>query len=205
MTDWLLLQLANYGAVLLFGVTFLSCLALPVPSSLLMLAGGAFVASGDLAITSTAPAALAGAILGDQLGFFFGHTMQARLQRQLATRPKRAALLKQAQSYLETHGGWSIFFSRWLFSPLGPYINIAAGLADYSRARFTLWGILGEMVWVSLYVTLGYVFAANISTVAELASDISGLLAGLALSVLSGLWLRQRLRATSAAKGHSDV
>jgi len=48
MTDLILTLAADYGVPLLFSVTFLSCLALPVPSSLLMLASGGFAAAGDL-------------------------------------------------------------------------------------------------------------------------------------------------------------
>lgn len=54
MSDTLLQLLATYGAPLLALTTFASCLALPVPSSLMMLAAGAFVASGDLSASSPA-------------------------------------------------------------------------------------------------------------------------------------------------------
>ena len=40
MTDALLGMIPHYGAWLLFAVTFLSCLAVPIPSSLLMMTAG---------------------------------------------------------------------------------------------------------------------------------------------------------------------
>jgi membrane protein DedA with SNARE-associated domain len=193
MSDWILLSLADYGLPLLFLTTALSCLALPVPASLVMLTSGAFSASGDLALVPTALAALAGALIGDQLGYFIGRAGQTRLHGHLDRYPKRAALLARAVSLLRHRGGAGVFLSRWLFSPLGPYVNFAAGAAAVTWPRFTLWGAAGEALWVSLYVGLGYAFADNLSAVAEFASDISGLLAGLAVMTGSGLWLHRAL------------
>jgi membrane-associated protein len=48
MTDWLLALVPTYGPWLLLACTFLACLALPVPASVLMLGAGSFVAAGDL-------------------------------------------------------------------------------------------------------------------------------------------------------------
>ena len=59
-----LLALVPVGGPWIVGTaTFLSCLALPVPSSLIMLTAGAFVASGDLSGPVTVALALAGALM----------------------------------------------------------------------------------------------------------------------------------------------
>lgn len=62
MTDWLLGMVPTYGGWLLALSTFLSCLALPIPASLLMLVAGGFVAAGDLTLVGSTGAALAGAV-----------------------------------------------------------------------------------------------------------------------------------------------
>ncbi|MGB5557275.1 MAG: DedA family protein, partial [Paracoccaceae bacterium] len=72
MTEALVDLVARYGALVIFLSCFLSCLLLPIPSSLLMLTGGAFVASGDLVGWQVAGAAWLGAVLGDQTGFRLG-------------------------------------------------------------------------------------------------------------------------------------
>lgn len=201
MSDWLLLQLADYGLPLLFLTTALSCLALPVPASLVMLTAGAFAAGGDLDVMPTALSALAGALIGDQLGYAIGRAGQSRLHGYIDRYPKRAALLARAVTLLRQRGGLGVFLSRWLVSPLGPYVNFAAGAAALRWRQFTLWGAAGEALWVSLYVGLGYAFAENLTAVAEFASNISGLLAGLAVMAGSGLWLRRALRDQINRKG----
>ena len=68
MTDWLLALVPQYGLWLLAVTTLLSCLALPLPASILMLSAGGFAASDDLILWEVVGAALAGAIAGDQIG-----------------------------------------------------------------------------------------------------------------------------------------
>ena len=50
MTEWLLNALATGGVPILAVITCLSCLAMPVPASLMMLGAGALAVSGDLSL-----------------------------------------------------------------------------------------------------------------------------------------------------------
>jgi len=203
MTDWLPELVADWGVAVIALTTFLSCLALPVPASLVMLTGGAFTASGDLPLISVALAALVGAVLGDQVGYMLGVRGRAALEARLTRKPRQAALMERARALIERRGGIGVFLSRWLVSPLGPWVNFAAGAAAMRRPRFTAWAIAGECVWVAIYVGLGRVFAQNLGAVAELASDISGILAGAVVAGALGLWLRAAMRAEKRRKdGH---
>lgn len=188
MTDAILVYLADYGAFALAVTTFLSCLALPVPSSLAMLAAGAFVMAGDLSLASVAGGAFAGAVTGDQVGFFAGRGGGRWLGR------IRTPLMAKAMDDVRTKGGALVFLSRWLLSPLGPYVNLAAGASGLRWARFTLADIAGEAVWVALYVGLGMVFAGSVSALADVMGSLSGLIAALAVAGGAGLWLVRAAR-----------
>ncbi|MDF1854109.1 DedA family protein [Pseudooceanicola sp.] len=197
MTDTLFALIADWGVPLLAVITFLSCLALPVPSSLAMLTAGAFTASGDMTLAATAGGALAGAVIGDQAGYLIARAGSARLERLLARRPKRRALFERARALTDKHGGPGVFFSRWLVSPLGPYANFAAGLTRFHHLKFTLWGAAGEVAWVAIYIGLGRLFAGQLDMAAEFAQDLSGLAAALALMGLSAFWMTRTLRRRS--------
>lgn len=186
MTDWLLGLVPLYGPMLLAIGTFTSCLALPIPASILMLAAGGFVASGDLSMMSTYLAALAGAIAGDQLGYLGGRVGGARFLARLGT---HAAPVAKATELLARHGGGAIFFSRWLVSALGPYVNVAAGAALLPWSVFTVWGVAGEAVWVSLYIGAGYAFTGNLAEASSMVVNILGMLAAGAVAVALGAWL----------------
>ncbi|AHM05625.1 DedA [Roseibacterium elongatum DSM 19469] len=193
MTEDILALVPVYGLVVLAVGTFLSCLALPVPSSLLMLSAGGFAVSGDLVLWQAAAAALTGAILGDQLGYQIGRA-GGRYAARASRSPRRAHLMEKARRQIIDNGGWAVFFSRWLVSPLGPYVNFAAGAAGLRWLRFTRASVAGEIVWVSVYVGLGALFADDIVALGQLLGDVTGLLAALAALAVLGLWLRAALR-----------
>lgn len=193
MTEAVLALVPVYGLALVAVATFLSCLALPIPASLIMLSAGGFAAAGDLVLWQAGAAALAGAVAGDQLGFRVGRFGQHLLTGQ-GMAPRRAAVMARATAYLRDNGAWAVFFSRWLVSPLGPYVNFAGGAARLDWGAFTRAGIAGEIVWVAIYVGLGAAFADDILALANLLGSASGLLAALAVAGVLGFWLRAALR-----------
>jgi membrane protein DedA with SNARE-associated domain len=194
MTDSLLALLPAWGALLLAVVTFLSCLALPIPASVVMLTAGALAAGGDLPLAPAAAAAVAGAVAGDQIGFWAGRRWGGPLMARTSRNPSRAALVTRARSLIDRRGETGVFLSRWLFSPLGPWINLAAGAAAMPWRHFTPPAILGEILWVGLYLGLGFAFAGSVARIADIGGALSGLLAALAVTLGAGAGLRFVLR-----------
>lgn len=190
MTDWLLALVPTYGLWLVAATTFFSCLALPFPASIIMLTAGGFVAAGDLGLVQTFGAAAIGGILGDQIGFWAGRLLGAPLLQRLRHDPARAKLLDRAVGLMDRRGVMAIFLTRWLFSPLGPWVNLTAGSAGYSWPRFSLSGIAGEAVWAGLYVGMGYAFAGNITAASEMLGSALGLVAAGAAMLILGMVLR---------------
>ena len=195
MTDTIFALVTSWGAVVIFASSFLSCLALPIPTSLMMLSGGAFVASGDLALCQVVAGAYGGAILGDQTGYLIGRHGGAPLVERIARTPARRAVLERARRLVDRKGGLGVFFSTWLFAPLGPWVNFIAGTTGLGWLRFTLWDVLGETIWVTVYVGLGVAFATQIEAVADILGNAVGLLAALAVAAAMLVWIRGALRA----------
>jgi membrane protein DedA with SNARE-associated domain len=200
MTDWLLALVPQYGLWLLAATTFFSCLALPFPASILMMTAGGFVAAGDLVLVNTVAAAAAGGIAGDQVGFWAGRKIGTPLLNRLRRDPGRDKLLSRAVAMLKKKGVAAVFLTRWLFSPLGPWVNLVTGATGFRWYLFTAAGVAGELVWAGLYVGMGYVFAGNIQAASDMLGSILGLLAGGAAVMVLGLWVRHALRAQRAAQ-----
>lgn len=189
MTDWLLALVPQYGLWLLAATTFLSCLALPFPASILMLTAGGFAAAGDLVLWQTFAAAAAGGIAGDQLGYWAGRRFGTLALSRLRADPGRDKLLTRADGFIERRGVMAVFFSRWLVSPLGPYVNLIAGSSAYGWARFTAAGVAGESVWAGLYVGTGYGFAGNVEAASQALGSALGMVGGAAAVLVLGYWL----------------
>jgi len=183
LTDTLLALVPVYGAWLVGAITFASCLALPVPSSLALLAAGAFCATGDLSLPQVTAAALGGAVLGDQSGYLLGRRGAGWLERATRSAP-RAHLMAEARRRLDSNAGTTVFLTRWLFSPLGPWVNLAAGATRVHWQRFAVASLAGEATWVAIYIGLGWAFAAQVDRMAELLGNLGGAMLGLLGTVL---------------------
>src|ERR1700730_3180306 len=106
---------------------------------------------------SLLPIILAGsvaAILGDQIGYGLSRWGGRHLAVRISRRFGGEAKIKKAEALSKKWGGLGIFFSRWLITELGPWINVTSGISGYSWQRFIFWDALGEVLWVVLYVML---------------------------------------------------
>lgn len=195
MTETFLALVAAWGAYAVALSAYLSCLLVPIPTALVMLAGGAFAAAGDLSLSSVLFAAWLAAVLGDQTGYQIGRLAGPALERVAARRPKADAAYAKARKLVAEKGGYAVFFSTWALAPLGPYVNFAAGAGGLGMARFTLWDALGEAIWVGFYVMMGYTFSTGITELATVLSNASGFVVAAAGVVLFGLLLLRRIRA----------
>lgn len=191
-SDALLALLPVWGPWLVGLTTLGSCLLLPLPATLLLIAAGAFVAAGDLSLVSVGGAALSGVLIGDQVTFHLGRSAGGWVSRRQG---RAARMIARAHDMLGAHGGLAIFLSRWLFSPLGPWMTLTAGAAGFGWARFTTASMLGAAIWVAIYLGLGMAFGSNIAAAADLAGSALGLVAAGTLTLGLGLWLRRRARA----------
>ncbi len=205
MTETLFSLISTYGPTAILASAFLSCLALPIPTSLMMLAGGAFAAAGDLEIVNVMLFAYVGAVVGDQAGFAIGRHGGTRLLARLTRSTARRAVFDRAQRLIERHGGIGVFLSTWAVAPLGPWVNFAAGATGLSWLRFAISDALGEIVWVTLYVGLGFYFASNIDFLATMMGNVSGLLAAVVVAVGAALWINGALRAKHKPLQHEDA
>ncbi|MFN3717475.1 MAG: DedA family protein [Rhizobium rhizophilum] len=194
LTETLLASLPSYGLPLLGIVVCVSCLGAPLPASIVMMLMGALAAAGDFTLWIVMAVALVSAVVGDQLGYVLGWTAGRRLVPIVARNPARRKAIERAQHEMDERGNVAVFLTRWLLSPLGPYLNLMAGASGFSWMRFTLAGILGEMVWVGLYTGLGATFSESVTEIAEISGSISGFLATGAVAAILGFKLLQALR-----------
>lgn len=189
MTEILFGLVSSYGLPAIAISAFLSCLAIPIPTFAVMLAGGAFAASGDLVLWQVLAAAYVAAVLGDQSGFHIGRWGGQTVIERLEMSEQRAALIGRARTSVDRWGGVGVFFSTWLFAPLGPWVNLVAGASGMSRLHFLAWDAAGEAIWVAVYVSLGFLFGARLPELAEIVGEWAGLISSAGISMVLGAFL----------------
>ncbi len=186
MTEAVLALLPTYGMPLFTLIVMLSCVGLPIPGSVALLIGGALSAEGEMVLSQVLTFGLFGALAGDQIGYWIGKIVGDPVEARLSAKPKREKQVLGAKTLLRKWGGVGVYFSRWLVAPLGPVINLLAGMSDMRWWRFSLFDLLGEATWVCLYVGMGYFLAGNLMEIADILSDIGWMLAGLVIATILG-------------------
>lgn len=172
MTDQLLQFVNTGGSLALALILMASCLAVPVPAALVMMAVGSLVDQGEIEALPFFLAGLAGSVAGDQLGYLIGRTGRSWV-RARTEHGWLAATLQKAERFETRWGDLGIFLSRWLLSPMGPWINLVAGMTGYSWIRFSFFGLLGETVWVAGYLALGVTFSRSVEMLSELLGSVT--------------------------------
>lgn len=181
-SDQLLSALVAYGIPLLFAVVLIASAGVPFPVSLMLVAAGSFAKQGTLPLVATIIAGSSAAILGDQLAFGVARSGGRRVVNRFTRRFGGAEKIKQAEALTKRWGGAGIFFSRWLITALGPWINISSGLSDYPWRKFLFWDIAGEIVWVTLYMLLGYFFSDRVQYIAQILGNLGWTILAIAVA-----------------------
>lgn len=200
LSDYLLSTLGVYGLPVLFGALLFGSMGIPLPASLLLLAAGSFVEQGVLSMWSVLGLSAAGAILGDNIGYALGRWGGRRVHKRIGGWVGGEKRLRQGEGWLKQREGAAVFFSRWLFTPLGPIVNLTAGLTEYSWPRFLFYDVMGEALWVILYVMLGKLFSDRVQAMSEFFGDFTWTILGLVAVLVLGWKLYQNFRSPSSEK-----
>ncbi len=188
LNDLLLTYIVTYGAFAVGGVLFTAALGLPLPSTLFVVASGAFIQQGVLEPYSTTLVAFIAAVLGDTLSYGMGRL----LHRPIEARFGQSAAWLNAEAYFNRRGALAIYLTRWLLTPIAVPVNLVAGSSSYTAGHFIGFAAAGELTWLAGYGTLGYLFGSQWEAVSQFISDFSGVLVGLVILGAGVYWLLRR-------------
>ena len=160
----------NYGTWT-YGILFLiifvetGLVVMPLlPGDSLLFAAGTFAALGDLDPWLLCGLLITAAILGDTVNYWIGKAIGPRAFSGNVRFLKQEYLLKTQQFY-EKHGGKTIILARFvpIVRTFAPFV---AGVGTMHYPRFLAYNVVGAVVWVTMFVWLGYLFG-NIPAVKE--------------------------------------
>jgi membrane protein DedA with SNARE-associated domain len=198
MSEQLLAAVSLYGTPALFGIVAIAALGVPLPITLLLIVAGSLAAQGAMNLWWTIGAASAGSILGDQAGYAIGRWKGQAAVSRLAKLFGKSAGLEPMEAKVRAWGGPGIFFTRWLISPLGPWINLACGTAVFPWHRFLFWDVLGEVTGAAIFVSLGMFFSDRVIAVSGVLGDLTWAIAALLAAIVLGYQLLRYLRRARA-------
>ena len=157
---------ATYGVWLVGGIVGLESMGIPLPGETTLVTAALYAGTtGRLSIASVLIPAAAGAIIGDNIGFWIGRNVGYRwiVRHQSAFRltPRR---LKLGQYLFRRHGGKVVFFGRFV-AVLRAFAALLAGVNRMPWQRFLLFNMLGAVIWTAAYGGGAYVFGDRLGNV----------------------------------------
>ena len=133
-----------------------------LPGDSLLFAAGALAALGSLDLWLLVVLLIGAAILGDSVNYWVGAWIGPRAFSG-NVRFLRKDYLERTRAFYEKHGGKTIILARFvpIIRTFAPFV---AGVGAMSYPRFIAYNIIGAVLWVGLFVPLGYFFG-NMPTV----------------------------------------
>jgi len=186
-----------YGLLFLIVFVETGLVVMPLlPGDSLLFIVGALAGAGLMSYGVALPILLAAAILGDQCNFSIGRYFGPKVFKWESSRFFNKRAFNQAHAFYERYGGVTIILARFMpfIRTFAPFV---AGVADMTRRRFTLFNVVGALLWVLGICSAGYFFG-NLPLVKDnLEKIIWGLILIPGLIAAFGAW---RARGVSAAR-----
>jgi membrane protein DedA with SNARE-associated domain len=176
--DMLIGLFLAYGYWIVFTAILLDNAGLPIPGELLLLTFGVVAKDGHLDPLLGLAVAATAALVGDNIGYWFGRLAGTRVLARAGRMPRFKP------------GNASVVFGRFV---VGARVLLApvAGVTRMPFGRFLLFDSVGCLVWAGAFILIGYTSGVRLETIQHGFRMIS-VLAQVAL-VVGGGWIAYRL------------
>lgn len=162
--------LQQYGYGILFGLTLLETsafLGLVAPGETIIVLCAFYATRGTLDVWTVWWIAMAGAVLGDQIGYalgrHYGHGLIRRFGKYVFFDVSK---LERTERYYDRHGGKTVFIGRFV-SLLRSFGPVVAGVSRMSYPSFLAWSVASVVVWATTFTVIGYFFGKSWEVIEE--------------------------------------
>jgi len=151
-------QLESYGLILVFFFVAIEGCGIPLPGETALIAAAVLAGSGHFNIVTVIAVAAAGAIVGDNTGYWIarlgGRALLARIPVVRDVLPK---FLPKGERFFEKHGPKTVAIARFI---AGLRITAAwlAGISHMPWRRFVAYNAVGGIAWATVIGLAAYEF-----------------------------------------------
>ncbi len=131
------------------------------PGDSLLLTAGLVAFKGIFNIWALVIGVFIAAVLGDNVGFWFGNKVGPPIFSRPQSRFFKPQYLQRAKEFYDRYGGITIILARFL-PVIRTFVPIAAGAAAMDYRRFFAFNLIGGFLWGVGVPTAGYLLGALI-------------------------------------------
>ncbi len=178
---------AHFGYGVLAALVTGESAGLPIPGETALVAAALLARHGNLSIPIVVAVAAGAAIVGDNLGYWFGRRAGRRaLQAERGPfRHHRWRLLGRGEVFFARYGAKAVFIARWV-AGVRTVAAVVAGATGMPVGRFMIANALGALAWAASTGTLVFMFG-GVGAAIALASGTAFAGAGAVVAAI-GAW-----------------
>ena len=179
---------AEYGYWVVFVGVMLENAGIPIPGETVLLFAGFLAYHGKIDLLPSILAAIAGATIGDSMGFLIGSVGGRRfVDRYIRKFPVIAKSFDHSQTLFLKYGQWAVFTGRFI-TGLRMFAGILAGLFRMRYRRFLVFNFTGATVWAIAIIYVGFLFGNSWELVQQHLVQVNEIaLAAVIVAVVIGL------------------
>ena len=166
--DTLLIWISHYGYLGIFSLLVFGIVGLPVPDETLLTLSGFLIYKGTLQLIPTFLAAYFGSITGISIsyaiGSTFGHRVLIKYGHYIHITEER---LQKAHNWFEKTGRWTLIIG-YFIPGIRHIVAIFAGTSELQLWEFALFAYTGGLIWTATFLSVGYFFGDNWSSVLDI-------------------------------------
>jgi len=128
-----------------------------LPGDSLLFAVGSLAAIGAMKVEFAIPLLIAAALTGDNSNYWIGRKVGPKVFSQEKSRLFNKEYLDRTHHFYDKHGKITIIIARFLpiIRTFAPFV---AGIGRMNYRMFLLFSVIGAVLWVNLFVLVGYFF-----------------------------------------------
>jgi membrane-associated protein len=128
-----------------------------LPGDYLLFLAGLFCATGILPVSiyELLSALFIAGVLGNYVGYWFGYSTGRMLFNREDSFFFKKRYVYMAEDFFKKYGGMALVFGRF-FPIIRTFAPIFAGVAKVKFKKFTIYNLLGSLLWVLLLTLVGF-------------------------------------------------
>ncbi len=168
------------------------------PGEIACLLGGVLAFESKLQLWLVIVVAIAGAVIGDSVGYLVGARFGDVLLDKVPERFVKPEHVERTKELIRRYGGRAVFIGRFT-AALRALVPGFAGVSKMHYRSFLVWNLAGGALWASSVVVAGYLAGNAWRKVNSTISIVSYCILGVVVIGLVALWWARRRRRKRAA------
>ena len=167
------------------------------PGEIAILVAGAAAQVGTLPLWAVIPTGVAGAVIGDAVGFGVGRRYGTRLLGHVPEWLVKPEAVCATNDSIRRLGSNVVLIGRTT-ALLRAFVPGLAGMSGLSWRRFLPYNMLGGILWATVVAALGYLAGASLTLVQDQLGMASNIILGALVVIGLVVWLRTHVRRRQA-------